>query len=104
MKEIQRTGSVDVISMFFHSFQFINWRMDPDNPRFSKKKYNTVISNMEYLKEQRVEFITENDLADIVENTDDKLGPVDVSKGLTAYWYFFLRAVSVLRDRMVRNV
>ncbi len=104
MKEILRTGSVDVVSMFFHSFQFINWRMDPDNPRFSKKKYNYVISNMKYLKEQGVEFITENDLAGIAEHPDDKLGPVDVSKGLVAYWYFFVRAASVLRDRMVRNV
>lgn len=104
MKEIQRTGSVDVVSMFFHSFQFINWRKNPDDPRFSKKKYNYVIKNMEYLKSQNVEFIAEGDLANIVENTEDKLGPVDTSKGMMAYYYFILRAVSVLRDRLIRNI
>lgn len=104
MKEIQKTGSVDVVSMFFHSFQFINWRMNPDKPRFSQRKYNYVIKNMEYLKEQKVEFITEKDLSNITENQDDKLGPVDVSRGLISHYYFFIRAVGVLRDRIVRNV
>ncbi len=104
MREIQRTGSVDVVSMFFHSFQFINWRMNPDNPRFSRKKYRFVLDNMEYLKKQNAEFIAEKDLADIPENEKDKLGAVDASKGLAAYYYFFIRAVGVLRDRLVRNV
>ena len=104
MREIQRTGAVDVVSMFFHSFQFINWRMNPDNPRYSRRKYQYVIENMEYLKKENAEFITEKDLAAITENENDKLGPVDVSKGLIAYYYFFIRAVGVLRDRLVRNV
>jgi len=104
MKEIEKTGSVDVVSMFFHSFQFIDWRLNPDAPRFSKKKYNAVIKNMEYLKQQNVDFITEKDLMNITENQDDKLGPVDCSKGLIPYYYFVIRAVGVLRDRMVRNV
>lgn len=104
MKEILKTGSVDVVSMFFHSFQFIDWRRDPDNPIFSKRKYNRVINNMEYLKGQKVDFIKEDDLAGLIENRDDKLGPVDVSKGLAAYYYFFIRTLCVIRDRMIRNV
>lgn len=104
MKEILRTDAVDVVSMFFHSFQFIDWRNNPDDPHFSKKKYNYVIRNMEYLKEQNVEFITENDLSNIVENEKDNLGAVDTSKGLIAYYYFIIRAISVIRDRIILNI
>ena len=104
MREIERTDSVDVVSMFFHSFQFINWRLNPDDPKFSKRKYDYVIKNMEYMKKLNIEFVSESDLVSIAENENDKLGPVDVSKGLISYYYFFVRAIGVLRDRMVRNI
>ena len=38
-EEILRTGTVDVVSLFFHSFQFIDWRRDPDAPGFNRKKH-----------------------------------------------------------------
>ena len=104
MKAIEKTGSVDVVSMFFHSFQFIDWRKNPDAPTFSKKKYDYVIRNMAYLKEHNAEYICEADLARIQENQKDKLGAVDTSKGLPAYYYFSIHAVRTLWQRMVLNV
>ncbi len=34
IRAIISEGTVDVISMFFHSFQFLNWRRHPDAPSF----------------------------------------------------------------------
>ena len=104
MKEIQKTEAVDVVSMFFHSFQFLDWRMNPDAPVFSKKKYDYVVRNMKCLKDSGTAFITEDDLATIPENLTDKLGPVDVSKGPAAYYYFLIRTVHVVSNKLVRNV
>lgn len=104
MKEIERTGAVDVVSMFFHSFQFIDWRKNPDSPMFSKKKYEYVVSNMKYLKDHNAEFISEAELERIQENPEDKLGAVDTSQGIAAYYYFSIHAVKTLWQRMVLNV
>ena len=104
MQEIMKTGAVDVVSMFFHSFQFLDWRKNPNSPRFSEKKYNYVIKNMEYLKTLDTEFITENDLSKIEENPEDKLGMVDTSRGIAAWYYFVVRSYGVLKNRMILNV
>ena len=104
MSEIIETSAVDVVSMFFHSFQFLDWRINPDSPKFSDRKLNNVIKNLQYLKEQNVRFISENELANIEENQEDKLGAVDTSKGLMAYYFFTIRAAQVLWNKMVRNV
>ena len=104
MKEIERTGAVDVVSMFFHSFQFLDWRSNPDSPSFSKQKYRYVLENLEYLKSNNAVFIAESDLDDIKENEIDKLGAVDTSKGIGAYYYFSIHAVKTLWERIVLNV
>ena len=104
MRHILNTGSVDVVSMFFHSFQFINWRTNPDAPKFSKTKYKYVIENMDFLVNQGVEFISEKDLDSIEENPTDRLGSVDASKGLISYYYFLIRAFGVIKNRIILNV
>ena len=104
MREIQETGAVDVVSMFFHSFQFIDWRVNPDAPKFSKKKYDRVIRNMDYLKKQQVCFIAEADLDALEENREDPLGAVDASRGIAAWYYFMIRSRDVLKNKMIRNV
>lgn len=104
MEEIEKTGSVDVVSMFFHSFQFIDWRVNPDAPKFSKRKHTRVIKNLKYLSDQNIEYISEKDLDDLKENTIDRLGAVDTSKGLSAYYYFLIRTAQVLWNKTVRDV
>lgn len=104
MQEIEKTDAVDVVSMFFHSFQFIDWRKNPDAPVFSKKKNEYVIRNMNYLKEHDAKYIREEDLFDIPENCFDKLGAVDTSKGIAAYYYFSIHAIKTVLQRVVRNV
>ena len=71
---------------------------------FSKKKYEYVVSNMKYLKDHNAEFISEAELERIQENPEDKLGAVDTSQGIAAYYYFSIHAVKTLWQRMVLNV
>ena len=103
-EEILRSGTVDVVSLFFHSFQFIDWRRDPDAPGFNRKKHERVIRNLEYLKGKDVLFIAEDDLRSVPENEKDRTGLLDTSKGFTAYYYFAIRSFEVVKNRLVRNV
>ena len=104
MREIKKTGAVDVVSMFFHSFQFIDWRKNPDAPKFSRNQYRYVKENMKYLKDNGSHYITEAELSIIPENQEDKLGAVDTSSGLKAYYYFSIHAIKTIMDRMILNV
>ncbi len=97
-------GSVDVISMFFHSFQFLNWRKHPDNPTFSAGRFHKAFKNLNNLAEQEVRFISESDLADIEENKVDQIGRLDRSKGILPYYYFALRAAETIWQRFTLNV
>ena len=104
IKAIIATCSVDVISLFFHSFQFLNWRRHPDSPVFSKRRWKMAVGNMDYLLSQDIEWITENDLSNITVNTSDALGRLDRSKGILPYYYFALRAVETIWQRITLNV
>ena len=97
-------GSVDVISMFFHSFQFLNWRKHPDTPSYSGKRYHKAIRNLDYLTEQNVDFISESELDTIKENETDPVGTLDRSKGILPYYYFALRAIETIWQRLTLNV
>lgn len=104
IRAIIATNSVDVVSMFFHSFQFLNWRKHLDSPLFSKHKWRTAVSNLDYLLTQDVEWITEENLSNLSCNASDSLGSLDCSKGILPFYYFSLRAVDTIWQRMMLNV
>ena len=104
MKAIIEEGTVDVVSLFFHSFQFLEWREHPDEPEFSKKRWKKSMGNLDWLLTQDVEFISEADLADIKENDWDPIGALDRSGGILPYYYFGLRAAETIWQRITLNV
>lgn len=104
IQAIISAGTVDVLSMFFHSFQFLEWRKHPDSPLFSKKKWRKAIENLDYLVNRNVEFIAENELDFVAFNNNDQLGALDRSKGVLPYYYFGLRAVETIYQRITLNV
>ncbi len=106
MKAIIKEGTVDVVSMFFHSFQFLEWRKNPDAPVFSQKRWKKSVGNLDYLvkQDQDIEFIAEKDLAALKLNQDDPIGPLDRSKGVLPYYYFGLRAAETIWQRVTLNV
>ena len=97
-------GCVDVISMFFHSFQFLDWRKHPDAPTLSSKRWKKSVGNLDWLLEQQVEFVSEAELETVEENTQDPIGKLDRSKGILPYYYFSLRAVETIWQRITLNV
>ena len=106
MKAIVKEGTVDVVSMFFHSFQFLDWRKHPDAPVFSQKRWKKSVGNLDFLvkQDQDIVFIEEKDLAALKVNQDDPIGALDRSKGVLPYYYFGLRAVETVWQRITLNV
>lgn len=104
IKAITSTGTVDVISMFFHSFQFLDWRKHPDQPTFSRKRWKKSISNLDLLISQKLDFISEKDLAELPINEKDIIGALDRSKGIIPYYFFGLRAIETIWQRITLNV
>lgn len=104
IKAIIDEGTVDVISMFFHSFQFLDWRKHPDAPSFSKKRWKKSVGNLDWLLDQNVSFISEEELASVEENVRDPEGKLDRSKGIMPYYYFALRAIETIWQRITLNV
>ena len=104
IRAIISEGSVDVVSMFFHSFQFLDWRKNPDAPSLSKKKWKKSVGNLEWLLQQDVRFISEDELESVEENNQDPIGRLDRSKGILPYYYFALRAVETIWQRITLNV
>lgn len=104
MKAIISEGAVDVVSLFFHSFQFLEWRKQPDNPLFSPKRWKRAIGNLDFLLGQNVEFISEQNLESVYENSEDSLGALDRSMGVAPYYYFGLRAIETIWQRITLNV
>ena len=104
MKKIVSSKQTDIISLLFHSFEFIDWRKNPDAPVFSKRKLDVVMRNMEFINSCDVAWISENDLLTISCYEGNDIGDIDLSKGILPFWFFGKRAVQVLKDRMTLNV
>lgn len=104
MKEIIDKGTVDVVSLFFHSFQFLDWRKNPDDPRFASTPWKKVHKNLDTLQGMDINFIKESDLDGIDINEKDPIGELDCSRFISSYYYFFLRAVRTIKQRIVLNV
>ena len=90
--------------MFFHSFQFLDWRKHPDEPTFSEKRWKKSISNLDWLLNQDTRFIAEEGIEHIEENRNDPVGRLDRSKGILPYYYFSLRAIETIWQRITLNV
>lgn len=104
ISEINKRKTVDVISMFVHSFQFIDWRMNPNSPKFNRKKNRYFKKNFCTLMENDVVFISEADLMNITMKEFDLEFELDLSGGIKSYIYFIIRALKVIKDRLENNI
>lgn len=104
VKKMNRTNTVDIASMFVHSFQFLDWRIDPDNPVFNKRKYRYFQRNFDTLTKHGCVFIQEKDLLEIMTTQYESDMSLDLSKGIMPLIYFVIRALKVLKDRIENNV
>lgn len=105
MRSVGSAGTVDVVSLFVHSFSVLDWRKSPDSPMFSKKRNKGLVNQLEWVvNNANAMFVSESELEGIeaVYKTTDSI--LDVSQGVVSYWFFIKRVISVLKDRMTLNV
>lgn len=104
LKEIIKSQEIDVISLIFHSFEFIDWRKNPDKPSFNERKLFRVRKNLEFIKQNGTKYISENELQEILWNYSEDLGKLDLSKGAFPVFFFARRAIRVIHDKYILNV
>lgn len=102
VNEMLTTKSVSIASFFMHSFSFVNWRKNPDDPDFNSRNHNRIDSMFRYILECNLGcFISEGELEKIkTENIQEKH---DVMQ-LFSPKYALLRAYKIMREKLIRNI
>ena len=59
---------------------------------------------MDTLQTMDIKYIKESDLDSIEINEEDPIGELDCSRFISSYYYFFLRAVRTIKQRIILNV
>lgn len=89
-----------VVSLFYHSFSMLDWRKDPDNPRFNPGEEKKFIDSLKYVQDsQEFEFISLQKLVDTckqAKSQDDLVESIISTEGLIRRcWYLLIRAYSI---------
>lgn len=105
MNEVIKCDDVDVVSYFVHSFSLLNWRGNPDSPTLNNKLKNSFLAQMQWFACDEFSFISEDDLSLINPYESKVLEEIPrIDRTVRSFYYFFRKAISVTRDRIVRNV
>ncbi|MCQ2496147.1 MAG: polysaccharide deacetylase family protein [Lachnospiraceae bacterium] len=92
--------SYNVLVLFAHSFSMINWRKNPNNPSFSKKKYKQLYKQLDYVcNKLNLAFNDlENEALDGFATEGN--GTYFCSKGIRTWYYLFIRFCSVVKSKI----
>jgi len=97
MRKIANDKRDIVVILFFHSFSLLNWRHNPDNPRYNLRGEKKFVKMLEYIsKSQNFSFVTPDKLTigRDVEEIDPKV--IDTSRNVViAMYYSFLRLIKL---------
>lgn len=105
MKRICNSEIVDVVSLFVHSFSVLKWRKDPDAPNISKKFLKRLEYQLDWVySHDEIIYISESDLEKYAAEEKSTDTILDLSKGLSSYWFFAELVASVLYSKMIRNI
>lgn len=91
------TKNKEVITLFLHSFSFLNFLDTPDAPTVNEKNLKHFEKIMEYVyKSSRLQFISESDLENAIIPENDSEKNIVTTKGFFRQWYyFFVRAYGI---------
>jgi peptidoglycan/xylan/chitin deacetylase (PgdA/CDA1 family) len=107
MDKIQGDSSVDIISMFAHSFSFLTWRKHPDNPKFNKKEFAKITKMIDFTikNANQYEYYSVNQVLQKYSNSSKgEILITDYSKGIRPIAYFIDRAIKVAKARLENNI
>ena len=91
----------NIVVLFLHSFSFVNWRDDPNNPTFSKSKYKTVHNNFKHaimsknimsIAPWKIEELIQNNEIICVENQECR---VAMNNPFLSYLYLLMTAFRI---------
>lgn len=105
VKHISTDETVDVASLFMHSFSLLDWRTRCDLPRFRKLESEKIDFQIKYMKSLGFEFISEEVLSNITPQIfNPDMDVTDYSKGVINLFYFIRRAANVIISRLQNNI
>ncbi|HOI84450.1 MAG TPA: hypothetical protein PLP48_00105 [Acholeplasmataceae bacterium] len=62
LREYETTNDEIVISLFYHSFSFLDWKRDPDNPKIINTEILKFKKSLDFISKSNFKFISEFDL------------------------------------------
>lgn len=90
-----------VVSLFYHSFSMLDWKDNPDNPRFNPAEEKKFIDALKYVQgSNEFKLISLHKLADIYRNIkgqDDSVESIISTKGLIRRCWYLLRSAYSIR-------
>lgn len=96
-------GNGNIISLFLHSFSFENWRKNPDNPPFNRKKYKKIRSLVEHVNSNaNIQFVRPEQLEELINKGDisveaNRICQVSMKNPFVSYWYILSTSVRIMR-------
>lgn len=94
-----KTDNDEVLTLFLHSFSFLNFLDTPDKPTINKKNEKNAIKLLEFLScSSNFEYISENDLNNINETIkDNPSNIVSVNNIFYGLLYFYVKAGKMIK-------
>ena len=104
LNKAEQENSVDIISFFMHSFSFMNWRSNPEQPQFSNRNDKRIKQMIEYCRVREYDFLDEEKCIALEENKTTSRKILDTSRGLKPIYYDFVRAHKIIKEKLIRNI
>lgn len=62
LRMYEKTNDEIVVSLFYHSFSFLDWKSDPDNPKINNNEILKFKKSLDYISKSDFQFSSELDL------------------------------------------
>ncbi len=101
-KVLRQFNDNQMIVFFAHSFSLLDWRRNPDNPKFNKNTSNKIENMLMALNENNIRVISEESITEVPSCNND--GFISMASGFQQYVYFAKRAYITIKERCIRNI
>ncbi len=99
LKKYLKTNNDEVLTLFLHSFSFLNFLDTPDKPTINSRNEKNAIKLLEFLsRSNKFEFISEADLDNLnVTVKDNKNNITAINNLFYELLYFYIRAAKIIK-------
>lgn len=97
-------NSVDIISLFVHSFSLLDWRTNCNSPTYMEKEAKKLDFMIKYMKKIGYQFISLAELNELNAKNFDENDITDYSDEMMSFVYFIRRILRVVKMRLENNI